>query len=221
MSVQRVLSVAPDGVEETWDIEVEGSHSFVSDGLISHNCSGLMSAIESVIRGERPHRRWATGAFGATAPSGWVRNLKSPFMVGITNAGVGHTAGTLAGMNVESSGGAGVHMGKSARGYNNSMFTSQWGFAPAAKYDSGGLLQPGATMAVNATGRPERVLDAQQTAMFEQLVSGSQGGGSVVIENITVSGTFDFSSPASRRAAAQALVKEMKEAIRQDDRSRK
>jgi hypothetical protein len=181
-----------------------------------------MSAIESVIRGEKPHRRWATGAFvGNNGPAGWVRNLKSPFMIGITNAGVGHTAGTLAGVNVESSGGLGVHYGKSARGYNDSLFTSQWGFAPAAKYDSGGLLQPGATMAVNATRRPERILDPQQTAMFEQLVSGSRGGGgSVTIENITVSGTFDFSSRSARRQAAQELVAEMKEALRTYDRER-
>jgi phosphoribosylformylglycinamidine (FGAM) synthase PurS component len=139
-------------------------------------------------------------------------------MIGITNAGVGHTAGTLAGMNVESSGGAGVHMGKSARGYNNGMFGSRWGFAPAAKYDSGGLLQPGATMAVNATRKPERILDPEQTAIFEQLMKG--GGGGVTIQAINVNGTFDFSSPAARKAAANALVAEMKEAIRKSDRSR-
>jgi phage-related protein len=210
-AVQRALSwvKTQNGLPYQW----------AGNGNPSWDCSGLMSAIESVIRGQKPHRRWATGAFGASAPSGWVRNLNSPFMIGITNAGVGHTAGTLAGMNVESSGGRGVHMGKSARGYSDSMFTSRWGFAPAAKYDSGGLLQPGATMAVNRTGRPERVLDAQQTAMFEQLVSGSRGG-SVTIENVTVSGTFDFSSPADRRAAANALVSEMKEALRKFDRGR-
>ncbi|WP_030168924.1 hypothetical protein [Streptomyces sp. NRRL S-813] len=196
-------------------------YQWAGNGNPSWDCSGFMSAIESVIRGERPHRRWATGAFvGNSGPSGWVRNLKSPFMIGVTNAGVGHTAGTLAGVNFESSGGRGVHYGKTARGYNDPMFTSQWGFAPAAKYDSGGLLQPGATMAVNATRRPERVLDAQQTAMFEQLVSGSHGGGSITIENITVSGTFDFSSPTARRAAANALVAEMKEALRKFDRER-
>ena len=111
-------------------------------------------------------------------------------------------------------------MGKSARGYNDSMFTSRWGFAPAAKYDSGGLLQPGATMAINKTGRPERILDPQQTALFEQLVSGAGGGGSVTIENITISGRFDFSSPADRRAAAYALVDEMNEALRKRNKSR-
>ena len=190
------------------------------NGNPGFDCSGLVSAIESVIRGEKPHRRWATGAFsGTSGPPGWVRNLNSPFMIGITNAGVGHTAGTLAGVNVESRGGAGIIIGKGARGYNDPLFTSRWGFAPAAKYDSGGLLQPGATMAINRTGKPERVLDAQQTAMFEQLVN-SRGGGSITIENISVSGTFDFSSRSARKQAAQELVVEIKEALRQYDRGR-
>ncbi|WP_189984624.1 hypothetical protein, partial [Streptomyces capoamus] len=213
-AVQRALSWAKSqsGLPYQW----------AGNGNPSWDCSGFMSAIESVIRGERPHRRWATGSFvGNSGPSGWVRGLESPFEIGITNAGVGHTAGTLAGINFESSGGRGVHYGRTARGAGDSMFTSRWGFKPATKYDSGGLLQPGATMAVNATRRPERILDAQQTAMFEQLVSGSRtGGGSVTIENITVSGTFDFSSRSARRQAAQELVVEMKEALRNYDRER-
>jgi phage-related protein len=196
-------------------------YQWAGNGNPSWDCSGLMSAIESVIRGEKPHRRWATGSFaGNNGPAGWVRNLNSPFMIGITNAGVGHTAGTLAGMNVESSGGAGVHMGKSARGYNNSLFTSRWGFAPAAKYDEGGLLADGATMVVKQTRKPERVLSPQQTELFEQLVNSGSRGGSVTIENITVSGTFDFSSKAARKQAANELVAEMKEALRNFDRSR-
>jgi hypothetical protein len=197
-------------------------YQWAGNGNPSWDCSGLMSAIESVIRGEKPHRRWATGSFvGNSGPAGWVRNLKSPFMIGVTNAGVGHTAGTLAGMNVESSGGRGVHMGPSARGYNDPLFTSQWGFAPAAKYDSGGLLANGASLVVKKTRRPERVLDPQQTALFERLVNGGgTAAGSITIENITVSGTFDFSSPAARKAAANALVKDMKEALRRFDRER-
>lgn len=197
------------------------NYQWGGNGNPSWDCSGLTSAIESVIRGERPHRRWATGSFvGNNGPAGWVRNLNSPYMIGITNSGVGHTAGTIAGVNVESRGGDGVVIGKRARSYRDPMFTSRWGFAPAAKYDSGGLLQPGATMAINKTGRPERILDPQQTALFEQLVNGASAGGSVVIENITISGTFDFSTPAARREAANALVTEMKEAIRKSDRSR-
>ncbi|MFJ4828389.1 hypothetical protein ACIP79_00385 [Streptomyces sp. NPDC088747] len=102
-------------------------------GPAGYDCSGLMSAIQNVIMGDKPNRRlWATGAFsGGTAPSGWKRSEKAPFMVGITNSGVGHTAGTLNGVNVESAGGVGVRVGASARGYNNGMFTDWYGFLPS------------------------------------------------------------------------------------------
>jgi hypothetical protein len=142
-------------------------------------------------------------------------------MIGITNAGVGHTAGTLGGMNVESSGGAGVHMGKGARGYNDSLFTSRWGFAPAAKFDSGGLLQPGATLAINKTRKPEAVLTAEEHDAFRSIVSGLGTGSGITIESINVSGTFDFSKPADQKRAAGQLVVAMKEALRQYDKERR
>ncbi|WP_327319275.1 hypothetical protein [Streptomyces sp. NBC_01235] len=198
-------------------------YQWAGNGNPSWDCSGLMSAIESVIRGERPHRRWATGSFvGNSGPSGWVRNLNSPFMIGITNAGVGHTAGTLAGMNVESSGGAGVHMGKSARGYNDPMFTSRWGFAPAAKYDSGGLLQPGATLAINKTRKPEAVLTAEEHEAFRSIVTGLSSadfGGSTVNVSVEVK-SMTVPSPAEVRRFAEAIADPVKEAIRKSDRSR-
>jgi phage-related minor tail protein len=99
------------------------------NGNPSWDCSGFMSAIESVIRGQKPHRRWATGAFsGSSAPAGWVKGASSPFRIGITNAGVGHTAGTLNGVNVESRGGDGVIVGSRARSYRSSLFTDTYGF---------------------------------------------------------------------------------------------
>ncbi|MFI8499467.1 hypothetical protein ACIGFK_13360 [Streptomyces sp. NPDC085524] len=131
----------------------------------SWDCSGFMSGIQKVILGQSPlGRLWSTFSFqGDTAPAGWRRGLRSPFMIGITNAGVGHTAGTLAGMNVESRGGAGVVVGSRARGYNDSLFTDWYGFAPAlGKFDSGGYLQPGMNLAYNGTGRPEPVLTTAQ-----------------------------------------------------------
>jgi phage-related minor tail protein len=137
------------------------------NGNPSWDCSGFVSAIESVIRGQKPHRRWATGAFsGGSAPGGWKRNARSPYMIGITNAGVGHTAGTLNGTNVESRGGDGVIVGSRARGYNSGLFTSRWGFV-GSKYDSGGWLRPGVTTAVNATGQPEAVLTANQWRVMQ------------------------------------------------------
>ncbi|MFF8412799.1 hypothetical protein [Streptomyces omiyaensis] len=133
------------------------------NGNPSWDCSGFLSAIESVIRGQAPHRRWATMAFnGDTAPPGWVRGADSPYMIGITNAGVGHTAGTLGGVNVESRGGDGVIVGPRARGANSMLFSDVYGFVPAASYDSGGYLQPGLNLAYNGTGRPEPVLTTGQ-----------------------------------------------------------
>ncbi|MFF5609248.1 hypothetical protein ACFY65_23155 [Streptomyces cellulosae] len=141
------------------------------NGNPSWDCSGFMSAIESVIRGQKPHRRWATMAFrGNTAPPGWVKNGNSAFRVGITNAGVGHTAGTLGKANVESRGGDGVVVGSRARGYKAPMFTDWYGFMPG-KYDSGGYLQPGLNLAYNGTGRPEPVFTTQQANALTSLAA--------------------------------------------------
>ncbi|MFE1363177.1 hypothetical protein ACFW84_02895 [Streptomyces anulatus] len=125
----------------------------------SFDCSGFMSSIQKVILGQIPRGRlWSTFSFqGDNAPAGWVRNLRSPFQIGITNAGVGHTAGTLAGVNVESRGGDGVVVGKGARGWNDSLFTDHYGFAPAigkkiAGYASGGYPNIGETAWVGERG---------------------------------------------------------------------
>ena len=37
ISFSRVAAIEPEGVEDTWDIEVEGSHNFVANGLVVHN----------------------------------------------------------------------------------------------------------------------------------------------------------------------------------------
>ncbi|MEU6899460.1 phage tail tape measure protein [Streptomyces virginiae] len=145
----------------------------------SWDCSGFMSGIQKVIQGLAPGGRlWSTFSFqGDTAPAGWKRNLQSPFMIGITNDGVGHTAGTLAGMNVESRGGDGVVVGARARGYNSPLFHDRYGFVPALrKYDSGGWLQPGVTTAVNATGRPEAILTAPQWRLAENALANAAQG---------------------------------------------
>ncbi|WP_263170689.1 phage tail tape measure protein [Streptomyces sp. SCSIO ZS0520] len=132
------------------------AYQWGGNGDPSWDCSGFVSAIESVIRGQKPHRRWATGAFsGATAPGGWVLNKRSPYMIGITNAGVGHTAGTINGTNVESRGGDGVVVGSRARGYKDSLFTHRYGFV-AKGYAEGGKPRPGEVAWVGERG-PELV----------------------------------------------------------------
>jgi len=174
------------------------------NGNPSWDCSGLTSAIESVIRGQKPHRRWATGSFsGSTAPPGWVRGLAAPYRIGITNSGVGHTAGTLNGVNVESRGGDGVVIGSRARGYNDSMFTDWYGFAPSRKYDSGGWLQPGATMSVNKTGSPEAILTAAQWRSVTTLASSGGGGLQPGDRLVLVAGGTELEAYVDRRADAR------------------
>ncbi|WP_406323117.1 hypothetical protein [Streptomyces sp. NBC_01637] len=101
-------------------------------------------------------------------------------MLGITNNGVGHTAGTLAGVNVESRGGAGVVVGKGARGWNDRLFQSHYGFALAIGnpklYDNGGYLPPGLNLVANGTGKPEPILMSGQWA---DVRAANNGGTSV------------------------------------------
>jgi SLT domain-containing protein len=50
------------------------------------------------------------------------------------------------------------------------------GWDRAGGYDSGGLLMPGSTLAVNATGRPERILNAEHTARLDALLASGGSG---------------------------------------------
>jgi phage-related protein len=161
------------------------------NGNPSWDCSGLVSAIESVIRGQKPHRRWATGAFhGKTAPPGWVLHGNSPYRIGVTNSGVGHTAGTISGVNVESRGGDGVVIGKRARGYKDKLFTDWYGFQPG-KYDQGGWMPPG--WAYNGLKTPEAVFTPQQYRVLEGAAAAgvAAGQGSSVTYEINAR-TADF-----------------------------
>ena len=165
------------------------------NGNPSWDCSGFMSAIESVIRGEKPHRRWATAAFNGGTPAGWHRNAKSGFMIGVLDNGsahASHTAGTLLGTNVESSGSGGVRVGGGARGYNDGMFPWRYGF----KADTGRLsLRPGWNPPVyNGTGQ------------MEHLSTRSAGG---VTQNISV--TVQVPPTANKYEVAREIAETLRE----------
>lgn len=100
-----------------------------------YDCSGFMSAIENVIEGKYPHsRRFATGNF----PTANFAPGMGAFSIGYFRGSPGHMAGTLNGVNVESSGGIGAHWGTSARGAQSPMFGGRvWHLKG---YEKGGML---------------------------------------------------------------------------------
>ena len=90
------------------------------------DCSGFQSAITNVLRGKSPYSRVGTtaGFPWAGFTNGWSPQAKG-YTIGSTKSyagGVGHMAGTLGGINVESRGGEGVIVGSRARGYYDPGF---------------------------------------------------------------------------------------------------
>lgn len=124
-------------------------------GPRGYDCSGLWSAIVNVIKGRNPYSRlFTTFSFtgGMNGPEGFRRNLRSGVRVGVTNAGVGHMAGTLGRTPVESRGSRGVVVGAGARGAEDSLFNMRYGL----RADTGAAtLAPGWNPVYNGTGRPE------------------------------------------------------------------
>ncbi|MBF6410956.1 hypothetical protein [Nocardia farcinica] len=127
-TLSPVLGIEDQGEQDTYDIEVGGSHNFVADGVIVHN-SGFMGSIIAAILGLNPWTRyWSTSTFAgypARGAQGLVKGLREGvgMLVGITDdpggPGGGHTAGELRGIpelgyptaRVESDGSRGVHYG--------------------------------------------------------------------------------------------------------------
>lgn len=164
-------------------------------GPSGYDCSGFMSALLNVIQGRNPFsRRFSTAGFPA---AGFVPGGGS-FSIGSFRGNPGHMAGTINGVNVESAGGVGVRVGPSARGARDALFSGLYHLRGYAKggavgdapfdllssrgrnflgetlrrellFDAGGEL-PNGGLAVNRSGKPERILTAAQTRSFDGLV---------------------------------------------------
>jgi len=110
-------------------------------GPNGYDCSGFMSALTNVLLGNNPYHR-----FGSTASFPWPGFAPGvgQFTIGSTKhypgSSVGHMAGTLDGMNVESRGGHGVIVGPGARGYRDPGFTTVYHLGGAGDfgYSAGG-----------------------------------------------------------------------------------
>lgn len=159
------------------------------------DCSGFMGSIAAVIKGKNPYARYfSTHSFGSSSgPMGFKRGLNSGFTVGVTDAGVGHMAGTLGKVNVESNGSQGVHYGKGARGTNSSLFSRRYGMKMArggtipfsGLFDQGGTLPRGFSTVYNGTGGAESLRPSTSAG------GASGGGGDILIDTLNVYGVSD------------------------------
>lgn len=113
-------------------------------GPSSYDCSGFISALTNFVTNRPVHRRlFATGSFSRNrGAGGFVPGLGSAFAIGVNpkvGNGPGHMAGTIGGMNVESSGGKGVSVGSNARGADDSLFPWQFSLPQVGgNFTSGG-----------------------------------------------------------------------------------
>jgi peptidoglycan hydrolase-like protein with peptidoglycan-binding domain len=97
------------------------------------DCSTFMSGIATMIRDGVAKRWFTTHPFhgGAFSPlAGWERDLEAPFMIGITDDDIGHTGGTLMGVEFEATPPR-VRSGPTARGARDPMFKWVYGFRPS------------------------------------------------------------------------------------------
>lgn len=150
-------------------------------GPAGYDCSGFMSAITNVLLGLNPYSRR-----GSTANFPWPGFLAGDgaFTVGSTpnaGGGIGHMAGTLRGVNVESRGGRGVIVGGSARGAHDGLFRTRAHLGSV--YHGGSEFVPRTGWAFLERGEKIIPRDANRG-----IPVGSTAAGMAPAVNVTVSG---------------------------------
>lgn len=127
---------------------------WASAGPSGYDCSGMVSAAYRVFKGRTPGPLFTTHNEAPFFPLPG----DGVFTAGWANSGergggsVGHTAARIGGLMFESRGSRGVVVGTGV--------TPLSSFAHIGHFDGGGYLWPGSTLAVNTSGRPERVTTA-------------------------------------------------------------
>jgi phage-related protein len=127
-----------------------------------YDCSGFMSAITNVLRGAaNPYtRRFTTASFANGPVDGFVNGLSSAFSIGVKQGNPGHMAGTLGGLNVESTGDH-VRTGGAAAGADHPQFTAQFSLP-----EVGGVFAPGGGGTLASWWE---ILGSKVTALFDGL----------------------------------------------------
>jgi len=143
-------------------------------GPNGYDCSGFMSAITNVLRGEtNPYQR--LGVAASEPWPGFVRGLSSAFALGASSV---HTAGTLGGVNAESTGDH-VRFGGDAHGADDGQFTVQSSLplAGGTFVSGGGTFDPAALVAGAFTDTRAMVRDI--LGRYPGNIMAQHGGGEV------------------------------------------
>lgn len=150
--------------------QVGKSYGWGAVGPGSYDCSGFMSAITNHLMGRTPFSRlFATGSF----PTSMFARGTGTFSIGSFRGSPGHMAGTLGGVNVESSGGVGVRVGGGARGATDPMFGGNiWHLKP-------GLIR----RVVTGGGSDAPGGDQGPLNRFERYIVGRESGGRTTANN--------------------------------------
>lgn len=143
------------------------------------DCSGYQSIIYNALHLDpNPyHRVFTTATLANAGAFGFIPGLSSSYAIGVRQGNPGHTAGTLAGINVESSGS--VMFGGRAHGADDSQFTSQWSlpFVGGSFVSGGGSFDPSAI--VNGAFAQTYDMIGQIGSLFPGNYEAFQAGGIV------------------------------------------
>jgi hypothetical protein len=227
--LRRVLAVEPGEVAETWDIEVEGAHNFVADGLVVHN-SGLVGAVYGKMRGDpaagHGRRYFTTGSISTGVP-GLKAGFGGLLNIGVTS-GTGHMAGNYGGLGFEArSTRTGIFTGRAAR--SPASFARHFHMAQGGAVEWAELLArlPGLDVAGDAgrmnviAGRfrgydaggwlppHSTTLAVNRTSQWEPV--GPPGAARTI--NVTVPLTIYGEITASQRAQMHAIAEDMGERV--------
>jgi hypothetical protein len=183
-----------------------GRYIWGGAGRRGSDCSGFMSILLNSVQG-RPdvfQRRFGTGNISANADRlGLRRGIgdAGDFNLGVrfpkeSRSGIGHVAGTLGGLNVESRGHRGVLTGRAARGATNLLFLHHF-HVPIDGSQTGMLLRapaprllrayPGHMLKRNSGDHPS--VRAIQRRLNE--IAGPRGHGLLGGRGLVVTGEFD------------------------------
>ena len=138
-------------------------------GPTGYDCSGIASAVYNLLHGRNPYSHTFSTA---SLPGKWFPKggIGGPLTVAWSNPGeapasstTGHMMGMVGGLTFESTGGRGVHLGKTTRRLTDFAHIAHYAqggpVLPGMAMDDGGLrvLRPGLNLIQNGTGAPEPI----------------------------------------------------------------